>query len=678
MYRPIADYAVIGDTHSAALIGSDGSLDWACLPHFNSGAVFLRLLDDEKGGYCAINPREVKARSRRYLPSTNILESTFITRSGTLQVIDFMPLRRRREPTHTGQDVDSDHQIIRLLRCTSGEVEVAPDVHPTFNFARDHATLQERNGTLVFCAENDELHVQGAPLRPEAADRASGHFPLRAGEATFISLRHARPGSAVTPADLAGVEALLSETREYWETWVRSCHYQGEYRDSVLRSALTAKLLTFEPSGAIVAAATTSLPEQVGGERNWDYRFTWVRDASFTLTALMVLGYYGEAGDFLHFLHRTCPNLDTSFQILYGIDGEHEQKEIELKQLKGYRDSRPVRVGNAAARQKQLDVYGELLQSVYLYVTHEAFAERRGSFTREIWSLVRQIADHVARVWRQPDSGLWEMRGQELQFVDSKALCWAALDRALKLADLIKGEADIALWKRERDAVYHSIMTNGFNAQLGAFVQSYGSEALDASALRLPIIGLIGASDPRMLSTIRRIEQRLLRKGLVYRYRGVNDGVSGEEKGTFAMCTFWLIDNYVLLERFREAEELFEHVLSFQNDVGLFSEEIDPDNGEQLGNFPQAFTTSRSSTLPPGWRPRARAISCGPMLWRKGAPKMPPELRVHVAGSAPGKFGQRLYQFPAQHVQRLLRCPPAHAFAVAGKFTLHHFRGLAI
>src|SRR5579872_2377828 len=308
------------------------------------------------------------------------------------------------------------------------------------------------------------------------------------------------------------------------------------------------------------------------------------------MNTIILLSYYGKTNDFLHFLHLTCPNLDTSFQILYGIDGEHEQKEIELKQLKGYRDSRPVRVGNAAARQKQLDVYGELLQSVYLYVTHEAFAERRGSFTREIWSLLRQIADHVARVWRQPDSGLWEMRGQELQFVDSKALCWAALDRALKLADLIKGEADIALWKRERDAVYHSIMTNGFNAQLGAFVQSYGSEALDASALRLPIIGLIGAGDPRMLSTVRKIEQGLVRKGLVYRYRQVDDGVSGEEKGTFAMCTFWLIDAYILLGRLREAEELFEHVLSFQNDVGLFSEEIDPDDGELLGNFPQAFS----------------------------------------------------------------------------------------
>lgn len=589
MYRPIKDYAVIGDTHSAALISSEGSLDWACLPHFNSGAMFLRILDDEKGGYCAITPRDVKSRSRRYLSGTNILETTFNTGSGVLQLTDFMPLRRRRELTHAGQDVDSDHQIVRLLRCTSGTVEATLELHPTFDFARAKAKLESRDGGLVFRGKHDELHVQGAAFQG-GAEKARAQVRLRAGQATFVCLRHAVPGSPVLPMDLPRAEALLSETREYWETWMRSCHYQGPYRDSVLRGALTSKLLTFEPSGAIVAAPTTSLPEQIGGERNWDYRFTWLRDGSFTLTALMVLGYYGEAGDFLHFLRRACPNPGKSFQILYGIDGEHEQQETELKHLQGYRNSRPVRIGNAAARQKQLDVYGELLQCIYLYATHEAFARHREPFMNELWGVVRQIADHIARDWRQPDSGLWEMRGKQRHFVDSKALCWAGLDRALKLADVMQGRGDIADWKRERDAVYRSIMENGFSSKVGAFVQSYGSEALDASALRLPIIGLIGAGDPRMLSTIKKIEQHLVRKGLVYRYRQVDDGVSGEEKGTFSMCTFWLIDAYILLGRLPEAEELFEHVLSFQNDVGLFSEEIDPETGEQLGNFPQAFS----------------------------------------------------------------------------------------
>ena len=590
MYRPIQDYAVIGDTHSAALINSDGSLDWACLPHFNSGAVFLRILDDEKGGHCAVTAERVKSRSRRYLPATNILETTFTTASGVLQLTDFMPLRRRQEPTHAGQDVDSDHQIVRLLRCTSGSVEADVEVHPTFNFARDRARIESRGGALVFRGKHDELHVPGASFQVVGSDKARARVQLRAGEASFIGLRHAAPGTPIVPMDLPRAEALLSETREYWETWLRTCHYRGPYRDSVLRAVLTSKLLTFEPSGAIVAAPTTSLPEQIGGERNWDYRYTWLRDASYTLTALMVLGYYGEACDFLHFFRRTCPNLNKSFQILYGIDGEHEQREVKLKHLRGYRNSQPVRVGNAAATQKQLDVYGELLQCIYLYATHEAFAVHREPFMDELWRLVRQIADHVARVWRQPDSGLWEMRGKQRHFVDSKALCWAALDRAVKLADLMHAKGNIALWQRERDAVYGSIMQNGFNPKVGAFVQSYGSEDLDASALRLPIIGLIGASDPRMLSTIHKIEQRLVRKGLVYRYRGVDDGVSGEEKGTFSMCSFWLIDAYILLGRLREAEDLFEHVLSFQNDVGLYSEEIDPDNGEQLGNFPQAFS----------------------------------------------------------------------------------------
>lgn len=590
MYRPIKDYAVIGDTHSAALISSEGSLDWACLPHFNSGAIFLRILDDEKGGYCSISPRDVKSSSRRYLPGTNILETTFTTATGVLQLTDFMPLRRRPQVTHAGQDVDSDHQIVRLLRCTSGAVELSCDLHPTFNFALEPAKVEPRGQALVFRGNREELHVLGIAFQTQDGARAHARVSLRAGEAAFLCLCHAAPGSAVAAMDLPRAEALLGETREYWETWLQACHYRGPYRDSVLRSALLSKLLTFEPSGAIVAAPTSSLPEQIGGERNWDYRFTWLRDASYTLTALMVLGYYGEAGDFLHFFRRTCPNLEQAFQILFGIDGEHEQKEIELKHLKGYRNSRPVHLGNAAATQKQLDVYGELQQCIYLYASHEAFATHREPFMEDLLRLVRQIADHVTRVWREPDSGLWEMRGKQRHFVDSKALCWVALDRALKLADVMPGEGDVALWKRERDAVYNSIMQNGFNPEVGAFVQSYGSEALDASALRLPIVGLIGAGDPRMLSTIHKIEQQLVRKGLVYRYRDVDDGVSGQEKGTFAMCTFWLIDAYVLLGRLRQAEELFEHVLSFQNDVGLFSEEIDPDSGEQLGNFPQAFS----------------------------------------------------------------------------------------
>ncbi len=589
MYRPIKDYAVIGDTHSAALISSEGSLDWACMPHFNSGALFLRILDDQKGGYCDVVPRDVRTRSRRYLPHTNILETTFNTGSGVLQLTDYMPLRRR-QLTDAGQDVDSDHQILRLLRCTSGTVETAVAVRPTFNFARDSAKFETREGAVVFSSQHEELHAQGMALQVGTDGDARAQVRLRAGEAAFLCLRHSQPGSALLPIHLDRAKALLGETREYWETWMRGCHYHGPYRDSVLRSALTSKLLTFEPSGAILAAPTTSLPEAIGGERNWDYRFTWLRDASFMLTALMVLGYYGEAGDFLHFLRRTCPNVGKSFQILYGIDGEHEQRETELQHLQGYRNSRPVRIGNGAARQKQLDVYGELLQCIYLYATHEAFAGHREPFMDELWKLAQQIANHVARGWREPDSGLWEMRGEQRHFVYSKALCWAALDRALKLADVMRSAGDLAGWKRERDAVYRSIMENGFNSKVGAFVQSYDSDALDASALRLPMIGLVGAGDPRMLSTIRNIEQQLVHKGLVYRYRGVDDGVSGEEQGTFSMCTFWLIDAYIVLGRLREAEELFEHVLSFQNDVGLFSEEVDPDSGEQLGNFPQAFS----------------------------------------------------------------------------------------
>jgi len=588
VYRPISDYALIGDTHTAALVSSCGSIDWACLPYFDSPAAFLRILDDRQGGYCSVEPCAAKKMTRRYLPGTPILETTFNCAQGTLQLTDFMPLRRRQQLGEMGQDVDADRRIIRLMRCVAGSVDVKLEVKPTFDFARETCTGTKQDGSIVFTTRNGLLQLHGPDLDVKE-DLVDGTIHLEAGEDAFLALSHVERAADLAVLDLDHIQQALHNTQTYWQRWSKTCSYEGEHADVVLRSALTLKLLTFEPTGAIVAAPTTSLPEEIGGERNWDYRYTWVRDSSLTLVALMNIGYFGEAHDFLHFFRRTCPDPSRGFQILYGIRGETQLDEHELPHLDGYRSSRPVHIGNAAATQKQLDVYGELLQCIHLYANHEAFEHHQEAFLADTWPFIRQTADYVVQHWHEPDSGLWEVRGEERQFVDSNALCFVALDRALELASKAKNDGDLSSWRRNRDQIRNSILQHGYDSQLGSFVQSYGSKVIDASALRLPMFGVLDAKDPRMISTVKQIEKRLMRDGLVYRYCGVDDGVKGKE-GTFAMCAFWLIDNYILQGRLQEAQELFRHVISYRNDLGLLAEEIDPVNGEQLGNFPQGFT----------------------------------------------------------------------------------------
>lgn len=589
VYPPIRDYALIGDTHTAALISSQGSIDWACFPHFDSPALFLRLLDEQRGGCCTVTLAQPASTTRRYREDTAILETIFTTSSGVLVVTDFMPLQPGPDEPPTEQDTKSTHRLIRLLRCVRGSVAGAVTVKPAFAFATETPTVESQGATVVvFTGQNDVLHVYASGGVTTAKGAAHAPFVLREGERVVVALTHEKPGDSIPCLTLGEAQTLLHETQTYWENWIRQCAYQGEYAALVKRSAITLKLLTFEPTGAIVAAPTTSLPEIIGGERNWDYRFTWLRDATFTLSALMNLGYLGEAHDFFHFFYNLYPHPRGEFQILYGIHGETDIHEKTLPHLEGYRGSRPVRVGNAAATQRQLDIYGELLHCFYLYT-------RRGGFSRydeislaDLWPWVEKIARYVVRRWREPDRGIWEVRGPDQHFVHSKAMCWVALDRALKLAAVIDKDEHTALWRQERDAVIESVQRQGFNTEVGAFVQSYGSRALDASLLRLPLLGVLSATDPRMRATIEHIRRDLTHNGLVYRYR-VADGLPGAE-ATFALCTFWLIQNDILLHRLAEAEALFTHVVSFANDVGLFAEEIDPVTGEQLGNFPQAFT----------------------------------------------------------------------------------------
>lgn len=617
MYLPIKDYAVIGDTHTAVLINSRGWIDWACLPHFDSPAVFLRLLDDSKGGYCAIDFVHLIRTGRRYVDSTAILETTFTTETGTAVVTDFMPVRKRNDVHATGQDVASDHRIIRHIRCGSGSTRCVIHVRPTFSFATENAQTSVNHHSVVFRSSRDALHVQ-CPAEPVLQDGfAHVALDLEAGDVVSLVLTYSNR-ERENELTAEAIDEALAQTRDYWNEWSGSCDYayRGEYQNSVLRSALTLKLLTFEPTGAIVAAATTSLPEQIRGVRNWDYRFTWLRDSTFTLIALMNLGYFDEAHDFMHFLVRACRAGE--LQILYTIQGEHETEERILGHLEGYRGSRPVRIGNAAAAQRQRDIYGEILDSAYLFASHGAFARYSESLMADVWPMTKRIAESVVADWRQPDAGIWEVRGGDRHFVHSKAMCWVALTRAIELARLAGAEADINHWKHERDAIMQSLLREGFNRKVGAFVQSYDSTALDASVLRLPLLGVIRPDDPRMLSTLEQIEKHLVRDGLVYRYVNADDGLPGTE-GTFAICTFWLIQNYAMLGRLQQAEEMFKHVLSFGNDVGLFSEEIDARTGEQLGNFPQAFTHIALintavclESVRTGRKPEAQAIAENP------------------------------------------------------------------
>jgi alpha,alpha-trehalase len=568
--------------HTAALIASDGSIDWACLPYFDSPAVFFRLLDRRSGGYCAIRLSDVVRVSRKYIEDTNILETTFISSSGTVALTDFMPV----QPQSDTQERSS--RIIRLARCTAGHVDISFECRPTFAF--NPATLRPHgltSGTIQFEAQGQSLRIEGPNLSVRRDDTVMGTAQIAAGDTALFSISCAPQASPCRFLDVNSAHSALEETRRYWTEWSGRLRYQGDYRDEILRSILLLKLLTFAPTGAVVAAPTTSLPEVIGGNRNWDYRLSWIRDSQFVITALMHCGYDEEAHGFFRFLKKAADRAVDQLQILYDIRGDRAGDETEIQGLEGYRRSLPIRVGNAAARQKQSDIYGELLNCLFVYCHMAASKADKQHRAAEAWPLARALADHVVRHWQEPDQGIWESRESPRQFVHSKAMCWTALDRAIRLASLGGLTFDQTIWERERDAILESIRAHGFDTGVGAFVQSYGSRVLDAAVLRMPLQGVIQADDPRMLSTIKEIEGRLLRNGLLMRY---TDGDGRSQEGAFTSCTLWLINNYILLGRMDQAHEAFDHLLSFRNDLGLYSEEINPGNGEQLGNFPQALT----------------------------------------------------------------------------------------
>ena len=568
----IQDYALIGDCQTAALVGRDGSIDWLCLPRFDSPASFAALLGRPEHGRFLLAPAgPARCVGRRYRPGTLILETDLATEGGRVRLIDFMPL------------AGAQHDIVRIVEGLEGEVAMRAEIVIRFGYGTVIPWVRSIDGGIRATAGPDTMFVFAPVALRGEGYTTTASFTVRAGQRIpFLTTWCATYGPA--PSHLDG-EAALEHTETWWREWSDRCTYRGEWHEAVVRSLITLKALTYSPSGGIVAAPTTSLPELPGGQRNWDYRFTWLRDATFTLYALLGNGYRAEAEAWREWLVNAVAGHPGAVQVLYGIEGERWLEERVLDWLPGHLDSVPVRVGNAAAHQHQLDVYGEVMDSFHL-------ARRSGlSPDENAWRLQQELLDFLETDWREPDEGIWEVRGPRRQFTHSKVMAWVAFDRAVKAVERYGQPGRLERWRALRDEVHAEVCTRGFNASLGSFVQSYGSSETDASLLMLPLVGFLPATDPRMIGTVRYIEQTLVDRGLVLRYRTQPevDGLPPGE-GFFFLCSFWLADNLALQGRRAEARALFERLLALRNDVGLLSEEYDLVGGRQLGNFPQAFS----------------------------------------------------------------------------------------
>jgi GH15 family glucan-1,4-alpha-glucosidase len=571
-YRPIESYGLIGDLRTAALVGVDGSIDWFCPRRFDAPSVFAGILDADRGGAFRIAPTSPVPSKQMYLPDTAVLVTRFYSDEGVGELTDTMPLEI--EPC----------ALLRRVDVVRGEVEFRMSCRPAFDYARaGHrvdlsgdrlARFTPDRGTPVNLRASVPMQVEG----PAAGCR----FRLRAGESAWFVWEP--PHGERWTDDSVG--RVIDETRSYWRNWLRGTHYRGRWREMVQRSALTLKLCTYQPTGAMVASPTCSLPETVGGARNWDYRYAWLRDSAFTAFAFQRLGFDDEAIHFSDWLEgrliETDPD-DPQLQIVYGVDGEADLTEHELSHLEGYRGSRPVRIGNGAHEQLQLDVYGELMDAVYL-------SNKVQPISWELWRNLRRVLDWLADNWQQPDEGIWEVRGGRRDFVYSRLMCWVAFERAMRIAGQRGLPANTAAWHAERDAIYEQVMAEGWNREQRAFTQSYGSPYLDAANLLMPLVKFTGPTDPRMLATLDRTMDVLVSDSLVYRYNPelTPDGVGGEE-GTFSMCTFWLVESLTRAGRLEDARLIFDKMLTYANHLGLYAEQIGS-SGEALGNFPQAFT----------------------------------------------------------------------------------------
>ncbi len=569
---PLEEYALVGDTHAAALVHRDGSVDWLCVPRFDSDACFAALLGGPEHGRWLLGPASpARAARRAYRPGTLVLETDHEVDGGVLRVTDFMPPR------------DQDPNLVRIAECVGGAVRVRMELSPRFEYGRSRPWLVRHDDGVSLVSGPDALRLRtSVPLTLHGGD-ARADVTLKRGERAAFVLAW-NPSYTSGPRALDAARALEDSDR-WWREWTGRCTYDGRWRDAVVRSLVTLKALIYQPTGGIVAAPTTSLPEQLGGVRNWDYRYCWVRDATFTLYALLLAGYTEEAGAWRDWLLRAAAGEPGRLQIMYGLAGERRLTEWEVPWLPGYAGSRPVRVGNAASRQQQLDVYGELIDALHrarisgLAPSHYA------------WSLERAILEHLESVWDEPDEGIWEVRSGKHEFVHSKVMAWVAVDRAVRTVERLGVEGPLDRWRALRARIHGEVCARGFDARRGAFTQAYGSRALDASLLMIPLVGFLPAKDPRVVGTIRAIERELVHDGLVLRYltREVDDGLPQGE-GVFLPCTAWLADCLALLGRSDDAVRYFERFLSVRTDLGLLAEEYDPAARRLVGNFPQAFS----------------------------------------------------------------------------------------
>jgi GH15 family glucan-1,4-alpha-glucosidase len=586
MASRIEDYALIGDCQTAGLVARNGSIDWLCVPRFDSGACFAALLGTPEHGRWVIAPTEpIRSVTRSYRGDTLVLDTTFETDSGAVRLTDCMPIR-------TGQP-----DLVRLVRGVRGKVRMRTELVIRFDYGSITPWVKRESGGLCAVGGPDTIHVRTpVPLRGEGWATV-GEFEVTEGEQVPFVLTWRR--SHDDPPRHVDAARAIEATVRWWRAWSSGCTYVGEWRDAVVRSLITLKALTYTPAGGIVAAPTTSLPEFIGGQRNWDYRYCWLRDATFTLAALMQSGFIEEARAWRRWLLRAVAGRGAELRIMYGLAGERRLPELELPWLPGYEHSKPVRIGNAASNQFQLDVFGEVLDCLHL--------GRRFGLTDDSgdWRIERELLDRLETVWHEPDEGIWEVRGPRRFFTHSKLMAWVAFDRAVKDVERFGLDGPVDRWRDRRDQLHREICDRGFNPERNAFVQSYGGTEVDAALLMMAEVGFLPPNDPRIIGTVAAIERDLMRDGFVARYR-TESGIDGlpHAEGAFLLCTFWLADNYALLGRTADARRIFENLLTIRNDVGLLAEEYDPVARRQLGNFPQAFShlglinTARNLTQP--------------------------------------------------------------------------------